>query len=89
MPESQSMTRITKLYARALANPRGLSFREFERLLEAFGFTLDRTEGSHRQYAHPKVPRPLPVQPSAKNAKPYQVRQFLVMIQNYDLDIPA
>ena len=83
------MTRIAKLYTRALANTRGLSFREFERLLEAFGFKLDRTAGSHRQYVHPKVPRPLPVQPGAKDAKPYQVRQFLVMVQSHDLDVPA
>ena len=80
------MTQIAKLYARALANPRGLSFRDFERLLEAFGFELARTEGSHRQYTHPKVARPLPVQPSGKEAKHYQVRQFLVMIQQFELD---
>jgi predicted RNA binding protein YcfA (HicA-like mRNA interferase family) len=50
------MTRIAKLHAYALANPRGLSFREFEKLLGAFGFTEDCTVGSHRQYVHLKVP---------------------------------
>lgn len=82
------MTRTTKLYAWLLANPRAsLSFLDFERLLRAFGFTLERTVGSHRQYVHPRVPRPLPVQPGGKDAKRYQVREFLDMIEAYDLSI--
>ena len=35
------MTRIAKLYTRAVASPAGLSFQEFERLLTAFGFALE------------------------------------------------
>lgn len=42
---------------------RTVSFRDFERLLRAFGFEWDRTTGSHRQYVHPKVPRSFPVRP--------------------------
>ena len=82
------MTQIVKLYARMLAN-RGaaLSFRDFERLLTAFGFLLDRTTGSHRQYVHPFVPRPFPIQPSGKDAKRYQVREFVDMIDAYGLSM--
>jgi len=72
------MTRIDKLYARLLANPRAtISFRDFEKLLKAFGFEHARTTGSHGQYAHPKLARPFPVQPTGKDAKLYQVREFL------------
>ena len=40
------MTRIAKLYAATVANPRySLSFRDFERLLTAFGFGLVRATG--------------------------------------------
>ena len=82
------MTQIAKLYAWLLANPRSsISFQDFERLLRAFGFVLDRAVGSHRQYVHPRLPRPLPVQPSGKDAKRYQVREFLDMIEAYDLSI--
>ena len=43
------MTRINKLYANLLANPRApISFRDFEKLLRAFGFEHVRTNGSHR-----------------------------------------
>jgi predicted RNA binding protein YcfA (HicA-like mRNA interferase family) len=80
------MTRIDKLYAKVLANPGAIiSFREFEKLLRAFGFVHDRTVGSHRQYVHPKVSRSLPVQPSAKEAKRYQVREFLELVEEHGL----
>ena len=82
------MTRTRKLYQWVLDNPRAsIPFRDFERLLKAFGFGLNRTIGSHRQYVHPKVPRALPVQPEGKDAKRYQLRQLLAMIDSYGLDI--
>ncbi|MCF8881931.1 type II toxin-antitoxin system HicA family toxin [Erythrobacter sp. SN021] len=84
------MTRIDKLYSRLLTNPRAaLSFRELEKLLRAFGFEHDRTKGSHMIWVHPKVPRPFPVQPSGKHAKPYQVREFLEMVEEHGLYIGA
>lgn len=83
-----SVTQIAKLYARLLANPKqSISFRDFERLLLAFGFELARTTGSHRQYVHPALPRPFPVQPEGKDAKRYQVREFLELIEQYGLYI--
>lgn len=82
------MSQVAKLYARLAANPRmSLSFRDFELLLRAFGFELARTKGSHRQYVHPKLTRPLPVQPTGKDAKPYQVREFLELVEEYGLYI--
>jgi predicted RNA binding protein YcfA (HicA-like mRNA interferase family) len=82
------MTRIDKLYERLLANPRAtISFRDFEKLLTAFGFEHVRTTGSHRQYVHPKLTRPLPVQPSSKEAKAYQVREFLELVEAHGLYI--
>jgi predicted RNA binding protein YcfA (HicA-like mRNA interferase family) len=82
------MTKPSKLYEQLVANPGTIiSFRDFERLLRAFGFELDRTVGSHRQYIHPKVPRSFPVQPSGKDAKRYQVRQFLELVDAYGLHL--
>ena len=80
------MTRIGKLYAAVLANPGGtLGFRDFERLILAAGFILMRIRGSHRAYRHPRADRLLVVQPRGKDAKPYQVREFLDMIEAYSL----
>lgn len=80
------MTRIGKLYEQALRR-RSLSFAEFERLLRAFGFELDRITGSHHIYRHEMAPQRLPVQPDGKNAKAYQVRQFLAMVDRYGLSL--
>ena len=66
-----------------------LAFRDFERLLEAYGFTHERTKGSHRLYTHPKVPRAFPIQPEGKDAKRYQVRELLALIKAHDLHMEA
>jgi predicted RNA binding protein YcfA (HicA-like mRNA interferase family) len=82
------MTRPAKLYSQLFANPSAvISFRDFERLLRAFGFELDRTVGSHRQYVHPDIPRAFPVQPGGKDAKRYQVREFLELVERYGLHL--
>jgi predicted RNA binding protein YcfA (HicA-like mRNA interferase family) len=82
------MTKPSKLYQQLIASTsRSISFRDFERLLLAFGFELDRTSGSHRQYVHPDIPRAFPVQPQGKDAKRYQVREFLELVERYGLHI--
>jgi len=82
------MTQIAKLYARLLANPKiALSFRDFLALVAAFGFTHSRTKGSHQSWVHADCPRLLVLQPKGKDAKRYQVQQFLDMIEEYGLKL--
>lgn len=82
------MVKPSRLYQQLLEHPhRIISFRDFERLLRAFGFEHDRTVGSHRHYVHALIPRPLPIQPSGKDAKRYQVTQFLELVEEYGLHI--
>lgn len=82
------MTQIAKLYARLLDNPKlSLSFRDFVALVVAFGFTHQRTKGRHRSFDHPDCPRLLVLQPNGKDAKRYQVREFLDMIEEYGLKL--
>ena len=53
------MTKPGKLYQQLIQSAsRGISFRDFERLLRAFGFELDRTVGSHRHTCIPKCRAP-------------------------------
>ena len=82
------MVKPSKLYERLCDSPAQIvAFRDFERLLKAFGFSLDRTVGSHRHYIHPRIARSLPIQPTGKDAKRYQVRQFLELVEEYGLHI--
>ena len=46
-----------------------------------------RVSGSHHIYSHSKVPRPLSLQPRQRQAKPYQISQFLEMVAEYALTI--
>lgn len=81
------MTQIEKLYFRLVQSRAAMRFADFERILKAFGFTLDRTSGSHHIYAHPQVPRRLSIQPRGGQAKPYQIDQFLDMVEEFGLEM--
>ena len=66
---------------------RNVGFVEFRRLIESFGFRLRRISGSHYIYTHPKATRPLSLQPRNREAKPYQIAQFLDMVREFGLTI--
>jgi len=88
LPHNDAMPRSRRpeLWDRLVAgDTRNVGFVEFRRLVEAFGFTLRRISGSHHIYTHPQVPRPLSLQPRQREAKPYQIRQFLEMVHTYGL----
>ena len=82
------MTKPDKLYQQLLSSSsRTVSFRDFERLLEAFGWVHRRTKGSHRHYTHPGVPTVLTINPDGKSAHRYQVRLLLEFVEEYGLHI--
>jgi hypothetical protein len=82
------MSQLDKLIRRFLDGEK-LTFTEFQRVLEAYGWTLARVRGSHHMYSHRKTPRPLPVEPDGKNARAYQLRQARAMIERHGLDREA
>ena len=80
------MTKPSKLYELLRRNPSMVvAFRDFVRLIEAFGFEHKRSRGSHRSYRHPKVPEVVTIQPLGKDAARYQVDDFLEMVEQFDL----
>jgi predicted RNA binding protein YcfA (HicA-like mRNA interferase family) len=66
-----------------------IAFRDLERLLLKLGFQLDRISGSHRIYIHPKVPRPISIQPIGKDTKRYQIRQIRDIIEEFGLRLES
>jgi predicted RNA binding protein YcfA (HicA-like mRNA interferase family) len=56
-------------------------------LVEAFGFRLSRTSGSHHIFIHPNVKELVNLQNVKGQAKPYQVRQFLKLVERYNLEL--
>jgi hypothetical protein len=56
-------------------------------LVEAFGFRLSRTSGSHHVFIHADIPELLNLQEVKGKAKPYQIGQFLRLVERYDLSL--
>jgi len=75
-----------RLLARlAAGHLRNVSFRDFSALVVDFGFRLARVEGSHHIYLHEDIAEQLNLQEVAGEAKPYQIRLFLRLVERYDL----
>jgi predicted RNA binding protein YcfA (HicA-like mRNA interferase family) len=74
-----------KLLQKALSSPKNMQFNEMVTLVEAFGFRLSRVKGSHHIFVHPQVRELVNLQNVGGKAKPYQVRQFLRLVERYNL----
>ena len=82
------MTRIDKLYERLLTNPRAtIAFRDFEKLLEAFGFELCTHNRQSPAICPSEATAPFAGPASSKDAKRYQVREFLELVEEHGLYI--
>jgi predicted RNA binding protein YcfA (HicA-like mRNA interferase family) len=76
-----------KLLEKILSGSRNIHFHDFVTLVEAFGFTLKRVRGSHHIFEHPDVSELLNLQNSKGQVKSYQLRQFLQLVEQYDLKL--
>ena len=64
-----------------------VSFADLRRLVEAFGFELKRTSGSHHIFVRLDVRVLLNLQDVRGEAKPYEIRQFLRLVERYALSV--
>jgi predicted RNA binding protein YcfA (HicA-like mRNA interferase family) len=76
-----------KLLDKILSGSRNVRFNDLVSLVEAFGFELSRIHGSHHIFKHPNVPEILNLQSVKEQAKSYQIRQFLQLVEQYDLEL--
>jgi len=83
---SQEMKR-RKLLQKLLSGSRNVRFTEVSSCAEAFGFRLARISGDHHIYVHPDIPELLNLQDVKGKAKPYQIKQFLELIERYNLQM--
>ena len=82
------MVKPAKLYGQLLqSTSRSVTFRDFVALIEAFGFEEARSRRSHRCFAHADCTKLLVVQPKGTDAKRYQVRELLDMIEEFGLTL--
>ena len=76
-----------KLLKKALGGSKNIRFGDMVSLIEAFGFHLDRTRGSHHIFEHPRVAELVNLQSRKGKAKPYQIKQFLQLVEQYNLEM--
>jgi predicted RNA binding protein YcfA (HicA-like mRNA interferase family) len=79
------MSKKRKLLEKVLSGSRNIQFDDLVTLVEAFGFSLSRINGSHHIFTHPTIPELINLQNHNGKAIPYQVRQFLILIEKYSL----
>ena len=70
-----------------LSGSRNVRFGDMVALVNAFGFRLSMTKGSHHIFTHPDIPELINLQEVHGQAKPYQIKQFLNLIERYNLKL--
>ncbi|MDZ7663767.1 MAG: type II toxin-antitoxin system HicA family toxin [Desulfotignum sp.] len=76
-----------KLLQKILGGSKNIRFTEMVNLIEGFGFKLSRTDGSHHIFTRPDIPELVNLQDIKGQAKPYQIRQFLKLVEKHNLKL--
>jgi predicted RNA binding protein YcfA (HicA-like mRNA interferase family) len=64
---------------------KNVPFQDFVDLVVGFGFREVRVRGSHHAFGRSEVQQLVNLQPQRGEAKPYQIRQFLRLVESYNL----
>jgi len=76
-----------KTLEKILFGSKNIRFDDLTALVRAFGFRLSRISGSHHIFTHPDIPELVNLQEVRGQAKPYQVRQFMKLVERYNLQL--
>jgi predicted RNA binding protein YcfA (HicA-like mRNA interferase family) len=74
-----------KLLQKIISGSKNITFSEMANLVKGFGFVLSRTDGSHHIFVRADIPELVNLQNVHGQAKPYQMRQFLKLVEKYNL----
>jgi len=76
-----------KLLQKIIGGSKNIRFTEMVNLIEGFGFKLSRTDGSHHIFTRPDISELVNLQDIKGQAKPYQIRQFLKLVEKHNLKL--
>jgi predicted RNA binding protein YcfA (HicA-like mRNA interferase family) len=76
-----------KTLQKILSGSKNVRFEDVTRLAEGFGFRLARVSGSHHIFTHTGIPELVNLQDVHGQAKPYQIRQFMKLVEKYNLQM--
>jgi len=81
------MAKKKKILEKVLAGSKNIPFNDFILLVEGFGFYLSRVSGSHHIFTHSKVKELVNLQNVKGQVKPYQIKQFMELVEKYNLHL--
>lgn len=81
------MAKRQKTLAKVLSGSKNIAFSDFVSMAEGFGFRLSRVNGSHHIFVHAKVKELVNLQEVGGQIKPYQIIQFMNLVERYDLEL--
>lgn len=70
-----------------MENNKNVGFNEMSILLGRYGFNLSRISGSHHIFINPNIKELVNIQNVNGQVKPYQIKQFLRLIEKYNLQM--
>jgi predicted RNA binding protein YcfA (HicA-like mRNA interferase family) len=79
------MSKRQKILKKILAGSRNVAFDDFLLVAEGFGFHLSRMNGSHHIFVNPNIRELVNIQNVNGQVKPYQLRQFIELVERYNL----
>ena len=74
-----------KLLQKIINSQKNVNYNDFILIVEAFGFLCTRAEGSHTIFKNSMISELINVQNVKGQAKPYQIKQFLSIVEKYNL----
>ena len=74
-----------KIFEELKGNPQNVRFEKLCKAAESFGFRFRGGKGSHRIFVRDGIEELLNFQNVGGKAKPYQVRQFIKIVEKYNL----
>ena len=65
-------------------NSKNVAFRDMVAILGCYGFNMSRVTGSHHVFINTEVKEIINIQNVSGQVKPYQVKQFLKLVEKYN-----
>ena len=76
-----------KLLKKIIAGSKNIRYSDMATLVKGVGFQISRTEGSHHIFVRPDISELVNLQDVKGQAKPYQIRQFLKLVEKHNLKL--
>jgi len=76
-----------KLLKKIIGGSKNIKFADLVNLVRGFGLKLSRTEGSHHIFTRLDISELVNLQNVKGQAKPYQMRQFLKLVEKHNLKL--